>query len=165
MKFKDIYSQVYLEREEIIKKVVAKFFLIAFIDFHNHQSLSIFELINPNLHRNELLQHSDSLSLFRLLLMILNDTQSLQLPSNSPRTQFFFCFSIVMLKRKINSSLTKKDKRCVIFIFLFFRCFFRGMNLSIFYIKHFWREAPKGVFVFMANDNDVLFSPLFHSMF
>lgn len=96
--------------------------------------------------------------------MILNDTQSLWHPSDSPRTQFLFRFSIVMLKRKINSSLTKKDKRCVIFIFSSsssFVVFSEGWTWVFFTLNIFWREAPKGVFVFMANDNDVWFSSSF----
>lgn len=51
--------------------------------------------------------------------------------SDNRQTQFFFFFSIVVqLKRKINSSLTKrqhnrrKDKRCVILIFFSFEGWF-----------------------------------------
>lgn len=121
------------------------FFFNCFYRFSPSLVIGVLELINLNLHLPR-----D----FQTFFLLMTPEKMPKHPSNPAKTSLFylsFLASIVVsLKRKINSSLTKRQTMCN---------FFRGWTWVFLNIKHFLRV---GVFVFIANDNDVLFSLCVH---
>lgn len=117
--------------------------------------LAFFKLINPNLHRRDSSRPrklSDDFSNSRFCFI--NDTRKTpKHPLNLPRSQFFFCFLLLCCwKRKLTHRWRGRQTMCNFDI----SGFFFGDELNSFFFS--FGEATEGGFVFIANDNDVLFS-------